>query len=484
MLSGEFFLQTSLLSAMLGASIGFCIEEGFSHPTTFRIIAIVALILHLVNFYHAKVGRLYDRTEQLSASARPYVHVSIIFSNILLFATFCVMALRIVTIAAITLGEVVIRIIDIVTVAAQLRVGDRSPGRASIDRAYARQLRYWQYMNVITLVVFAAVFVAGQFLPYRIGYPLAASVLALLVTIDLIIEYGVFARNYFQGLDDWDRLAERWDQLQGEYGDPLRVSIIHPFVVNWVTRRAGPREDAVVIDVGCGNGCTSRALGRTGYLTVAFDKATRLVEIGKLYPDSGTHYLVADVDKIDSIASVQATTLATGKQRRAAIGLFSLQDCDDLSAAFVALATMLRADEYLLIIYETEAGFQPAGMHTTTARSWKYSRSGERKQVVSWLPVTEPNPTSVCADMRDDANLLITTMTNFRTLDDYRLAGLACGLTLVDSGLLRYGGRPSTLADLRYEQEPKFAFAEFARVVDVPAQHPAGREVAPAEGTV
>ena len=473
MLSGEFFLQTSLLSAMLGASIGFCIEDGFSHPTTFRIIAILALILHLVNFYHAKVGRLYDRTEQLAASARPYVHISIIFSNILLFATFCVMALRISTIAAITLGEVVIRIIDILTVAAQLRIGDRSPGRASIDRAYARQLQYWQYMNVVTLVVFAAVYVICQFLPYRYGYPLTVSFLALLVAIDLVIEYGFFAKNYFQGLDDWGRLAERWDQLQGEYGDSFRRSIINPFVIEWISRRAGSPTDVVVVDVGCGNGCTSRVLDQIGYATVAFDKADRLVEIGGLYGNRGIDYFVADLDKPGSLVSVEAAILASGKERRVAIGLFSLQDCDDLDAAFVKFSGMLRAGEYLLVIYETEAGFQPTSAHTTTARTWKYSRSGDRKQVVSWLPVAEPNPTSVCADMHDDPNLLISTITNFRTLEEYKAAGLACNLTLIEAGVLRSGSRPSNLAELRYEQEPKFAFAEFARAVEAPTQHPA-----------
>ncbi|HUC56888.1 MAG TPA: hypothetical protein VMA95_05765 [Streptosporangiaceae bacterium] len=476
MLSSEFFLQTSLLSAMLGASIGFSIQEGFTHPTAFVIIAIIALILHLVNFYHAKVGRLYDRSEQLAANARPYTHVSIILSNILLFATFCVMALKIATVAAICLGEVTIRVIDIVTVAAQLRVGDRSPGRAAIDPNYARQLRYWQLMNAVTLVIFASIFIAAQFISRGVSYPLAVTALAVLVAVDLGIEYGVFAKNYFQGLDDWDRLAERWDQLQGEFGDGYRERVINPFLEAWVPQRAGLPEGAVIIDVGCGNGCASRVIGRQGYHSVAFDRAERLVEIGMLYPSTTIRYLVADVDEPSSMSLVE-DAIGTKSGRRAAMALFTLQDCTELAPAFELLAAILRDGEYLLVIFETEEGFQTTGVHTTTARTWKYSATGKRRQIVSWLPVTEPNPTSVCARIRDDPDLLISTITNFRTVDDYRAVAEPDGFVLTESGMLRSAAVPRTIGELRYDQAPKFAFAEFVRAPLVPVPRESGDDM-------
>jgi SAM-dependent methyltransferase len=461
-----FFLHTSLLSAMLGASIGFAIQSGLSDPSAWTLVAIVFLVLHAVNFYHGKTVGLHDVNELIRTDARPVVRGTLLLYNTSLFLTFCVMAARVEDPFYIVWGEVAVRVLDIIGVAAQLRWGDRSPGRRRIGEVVRRQLHYWQTMNITFLVIFIGLAWGLPRLQEAWRYPIVVSVLVVMVAIDLVLDYTMYSGNYFRRLGDWDALAERWDRLQGRYGDSFRSAIIHPFVEAWLLEAGATR----AVDLGSGNGCTARWLAeRRGLPVLGLEVAERLVDIANLYPVEepapAIQYQVASIDArdnrqlVDHVARFRGDTDAP----MAFVSLFGAQDCASLDTFFRNVSRLMRPGERLLVVYETAESFDPSERHTSTVRTWKYSwRLSERLQVVSWLPVRHTNPTSVYAGGGSfDSEDVISTVTHFRTPEDYEKNALAVGLEKVRSGTIRLEDRPSTPSELEYTRVPRFGYLDF-----------------------
>jgi SAM-dependent methyltransferase len=462
MKSGTLSVHTSLLSAMLGASIALAIDAGTTGESVWVLIAIVVLVLHAVNFYHGKM-LAFDEVRATEVEARPIVRSTLLLSNVT----------DPVFLAA---GEVGLRAVDIAIVGSDLRIGDRIASVRSMLPSLREQLRYWQMMNIVALVDFGAILAAMAYLPAGARYPLVVSVLALLVVVDLAIEYWGFRSNYFQHRDDsWNMLAERWDRLQGEYGDVYRSRVIHPYLLRW----AEAHRLKTVLDLGCGNGCTARTLtDRAPLRVVAVDSAADMIEIAQLYEHRRTSprpidYLVSSVDA--AFSASDATQPCTVKRRIddrrrdfgvcGGIAIFTAQDCDDLAGFFAVAGELLVAGEPLLVVFESDVSFDPTSHHTVTQRTWKYSlRREDRVQVVTWLPVAETAPSSVFAHGGPDRSPPINVETHYRTLEQYVRAAAAAGIDVVTHGDIKLAGAPETPAELRYARAPKFVAAQFVRV--------------------
>jgi len=456
-----FFLQTSLLSAMLGVSIGFAIQEGVSRPSALKILALTVVILHAANFYHGKLIGLYDLNESIRNDARPVFRAALLPFNVLLFLTFCIMAIRVDSPWAIARSEVVLRVIDSAGILAQLRVGDRSPGKRRASDATVRQLTYWLWMNGVCALVFGALLLWPVLFSPKLFYPVVVVTLTVLVAIDLLLEYFVYSANYFESLGDWQALAERWDRLQGENGDEFRRHVIHPFVAAQVMADRA----TTVVDLGCGNGCTLRYLGAAGNLRlIGVDSSPGLVELAGLYEEKtplGLTYATVAVDAASTVDEISAILADAGAatERVMFVALFSAQDCADLPRFFDNISRLAKPGESLLLVFESETSFDPSTSHTTTVRTWKYSlRSSERRQVVSWLPVESTSPTSVFAGTIERDETVISLVTHFRTDADYVAQGRSVGFSAVHGDYLLPTQPWSSMAERRYLAAPRFRY--------------------------
>jgi SAM-dependent methyltransferase len=476
-------VQTSLLSAMLGASIALAIQAGTTRSSVWIFVAIAALVLHAVNFYHGKMVT-FDEDRFAEVESRPIILNSLLLVNTVLFLVFCVIAAKIYDPWYIAGGEIVLRVIDIAIVSSALRVGDHSSSPASIGEEVQAQFRYWILFDLIALVLFSVLLAFMNSIHSADRYPITVVTLVGLVVIDLVIEYVRFGANYFENTKrDWDRLAERWDRLQGEFGDRYRRILLHPFVEGWMLQN-GFRS---CVDLGCGNGCTARALvdSKAVDYVLGVDASSQLIDLARLYESRATsrskserplHYVVARTDLPENaeelvgeqpFGRIQAAVSNVRRQHTGRVGLISLfgaQDCENLDGIFQVVSALIRPDELFLIIFESPTSFNPDSTHTSTHRAWRYSlrRRISPVQIVTWSPVTATQVDSLFADSGPDLGAPIAVDTNFRQLKDYAAAASRCGLSLKTSGEILLEGPPATPSDLEYQRDPKFKFAEFS----------------------
>jgi 2-polyprenyl-3-methyl-5-hydroxy-6-metoxy-1,4-benzoquinol methylase len=84
------------------------------------------------------------------------------------------------------------------------------------------------------------------------------------------------ARLVTEVRDIWDAKAAFWDEHMGE-GNAFQLELIGPAVERLLAVRSGER----ILDVGCGNGVSSRRLAHLGAQVVAIDTSARFLELAR-----------------------------------------------------------------------------------------------------------------------------------------------------------------------------------------------------------
>jgi SAM-dependent methyltransferase len=84
------------------------------------------------------------------------------------------------------------------------------------------------------------------------------------------------ARLVTEVRDIWDAKAAFWDEHMGE-GNTFQLELIGPAVERLLAVRPGEQ----ILDVGCGNGVSSRRLARLGARVVAIDHSSRFLELAR-----------------------------------------------------------------------------------------------------------------------------------------------------------------------------------------------------------
>ncbi len=114
------------------------------------------------------------------------------------------------------------------------------------------------------------------------------------------------ARLVAEVRDIWDAKAAFWDERMGE-GNMFQLELIGPAV----ERLLAVRPEEQILDVGCGNGVTSRRLVRLGARVVAIDFSTRFLELARSRSDDLSHRI--DYRLVDATDEDQLLALGEGR---------------------------------------------------------------------------------------------------------------------------------------------------------------------------
>src|SRR5215203_1158671 len=131
----------------------------------------------------------------------------------------------------------------------------------------------------------------------------------------------------------WDAKAEFWDERMGE-GNAFQLELIGPAVERLLSVRSGEH----ILDVGCGNGVTSRRLAHLGARVLAFDSSSRFLELARLRSQD----LLECIDYRLVDATNEEQLLALGK------GQFDAIVCNMVLMDMPVIAPLVRAAVQLL----------------------------------------------------------------------------------------------------------------------------------------
>ncbi len=139
-----------------------------------------------------------------------------------------------------------------------------------------------------------------------------------------------------EGRDLWNRKAEFWDGLHGDYGNAFHRRLVEPSVLRLLALKPGES----VLDIGCGNGALARRLAGLGARVAALDFSAEMLRRAKAREneESATiEYRLVD-------ATDEAALLALGENRFDAITCaMTLMDMPTINPLFRAAARLLRA---------------------------------------------------------------------------------------------------------------------------------------------
>jgi 2-polyprenyl-3-methyl-5-hydroxy-6-metoxy-1,4-benzoquinol methylase len=103
----------------------------------------------------------------------------------------------------------------------------------------------------------------------------------------------------------WDAKATFWDERMGE-GNAFQLELIGPAVERLLVVRPEER----VLDVGCGNGVTSRRLAQLGARVVAIDSSARFLELARSRSRDLAHHI--EYRLVDATDEKQLLALGEG----------------------------------------------------------------------------------------------------------------------------------------------------------------------------
>ena len=138
-----------------------------------------------------------------------------------------------------------------------------------------------------------------------------------------------------EGRAMWNRKAQFWDELHGDFGNSFHRRLIEPTVLQLLNLR--PNE--TLLDIGCGNGALARRLARQGARVTAFDFSDELIRLAKARrPANSPAVEYHTVDATD-----EAAMLELGLGRFDAITCtMTLMDIPTIDPLFRAAARLLR----------------------------------------------------------------------------------------------------------------------------------------------
>lgn len=156
--------------------------------------------------------------------------------------------------------------------------------------------------------------------------------------------------NFSQSeLDKFNELAHRWWDPEGPQ---KALHVLNPTRLGYVSDRA-PLRGARVLDVGCGGGLLSEALGRGGAEVTAIDLAPDLLKIARL------HGLESNIKVDYRLTSIEALAAVEPGHYDAITCMEMLEHVPDPASILAACATLLKPGGRLFVstLNRTPAAF-------------------------------------------------------------------------------------------------------------------------------
>ncbi|HEV3309055.1 MAG TPA: class I SAM-dependent methyltransferase [Chloroflexota bacterium] len=168
----------------------------------------------------------------------------------------------------------------------------------------------------------------------------------------------------------WDANAAYWDERMGD-GNDFQLQLVAPAMDRLLELRPGE----TILDIGCGNGLTSRRLSDQGAEVVAFDFAPAMVDRARarsLGRNDRIDYLVVDATDIDALLSL-------GESRfDAAVSSMALMDMAEIDPLFTALTRLLKPGGRFVF-----AITHPCFNNSGTTRMYEETDDGELHRIYS-----------------------------------------------------------------------------------------------------
>jgi ubiquinone/menaquinone biosynthesis C-methylase UbiE len=130
----------------------------------------------------------------------------------------------------------------------------------------------------------------------------------------------------------WEDIAIWWDEQVGEWGDYYHQHLILPALL----RALGELTGLSVVDLGCGNGASSRWLARAGADVIGVEVSPAMVERARAWEERtplGIEYLVSDAAHAPSLPDASADRVVAN---------MVLHDMEDAAGFFREASRLLR----------------------------------------------------------------------------------------------------------------------------------------------
>ena len=138
-----------------------------------------------------------------------------------------------------------------------------------------------------------------------------------------------------QTREAWNTTAQVWDEKMGDEGNDFHQVLVRPAIEKLLQLKPGQR----ILDVGCGNGLTTRRLASLGAKLLGIDFASEMINNARKrtnYNQESIQYQILDVTDETALLKLGENTFD------AAVSAMALMDMAEIEPLFRALTKLIR----------------------------------------------------------------------------------------------------------------------------------------------
>jgi len=442
-------VRLNLMVVLLGVALPFAVSKLSQSFGWARLSIVLSFLLTSLNFFHGKVVTAEDRELNMALRDSPRYALGEFSLSILLVLIFVFIAVEISNPFAVVTLNLALRVVDCVLIQMLSRFLPR-------EGLVARAEHVWLLINFGAIAFWVGALVAIVSVPngWRdYALVIVGAVYSVVSVGDILIDYVVNRKLYFEECVMWSDLARLWDATQGWGGDLYREAVIWPALESVI---GSPNEAMRILDLGCGNGCLSRRFSANGCEVVAVDGFDEMLELAATYESTNITYLRVDLN--ENCGQIHGGVFDV------VVSCFTTQDLENLKCVLRTAAENVAPQGSVIIIYEDLDRFGPSS-HQSTRRVWK-DKPGTpgRRQLVTWDPaLLSHSGNGIALRSRGflDAGVEQSTVNRVWTEAEYRDALAAVGMEVTESMTLvpnkKAGVADQTGLIRDYSLNPRFA---------------------------